>query len=67
MEPHPQKSLTMTERRAHAAYDADCERQGVEASDSARAEFVRGWLECVEEDRQDRIEAQQRDLHRFHP
>jgi hypothetical protein len=28
---------------------------------------VRGWLECVEEDRQDGIEAQQRDLYQFHP
>jgi hypothetical protein len=36
MEPLPQKPLTMTTRRAHAAYDADCERQGVEQSDSAR-------------------------------
>ena len=53
--------------RAHAAYDADCERQGVKASDSARADFVREWLQCDEENRQDGIEAQQRDLYRFQP
>ena len=57
----------MPERRAHSAYDADCERQGVKPSESGRAEFVRGWLECVEEDRLDGIDAQQRDPHRFHP
>ncbi len=67
MEPQPQKSLTMEARRAHAAYDADCERQGVTPSDASRAEFVREWLQCVEEDRQDRLDAQQRDFHRFHP
>ena len=62
-----QRPLTMTERRAHEAYDADCERQGVKPSDSGRAEFVGGWLQCVEEDRLDGLDAQQRDLHRFHP
>jgi len=67
MEPQPQKPLTMTAHRAPAAYVADCERQGVKPSDSARAEFLPGWLECAEEYRQDGIDAQQRDLHRFHP
>ena len=67
MEPQPQKPLTMAARQAHEAYDADCARQGVAPSDSARAEFVREWLQCDEENRQDGVEAQRRDLYRFQP
>ena len=64
----PPRALTVTERRAHAAYEQDCTHRSIKPSDSDRNEFVRQWVQCETEDRQAAIEEwHRRDPHRFQP
>ena len=59
-----QRPLTMPERRAHALMTPTASAKASRPSDRDALNLCTDGFECEEEDRLDRIEAQQRDLHR---
>ena len=54
--------ISSEEKRALASYEKDCQRRGTVQNDQGRTEWVKGWLEAVEDHRIAGVEAQSADL-----